>query len=93
MIVARPFKAGDRIQVGDSVGDVLDIGSFSTTIMEIREWVDADQYTGRILTIPNSFALNQDNKKLYKGLLLYLGRSPNSADLWQQLGKSQRNCS
>lgn len=62
IIISRPFKAGDRIQVGDSMGDVLDIGSFSTTIMEIREWVDADQYTGRILQIPNSFALNQTIK-------------------------------
>jgi small-conductance mechanosensitive channel len=62
IIMSRPFKAGDRIQVGDSTGDVLDIGSFSTAIMEIREWVDADQYTGRILHIPNSFALNQTIK-------------------------------
>lgn len=62
VIISRPFKAGDRIQVGDSTGDVLDIGSFNTTIMEIREWVDADQYTGRILHIPNSFVLNQTIK-------------------------------
>jgi len=62
IIISRPFKAGDRIQVGDSIGDVLDIGSISTTIMEIQEWVDADQYTGRILQVPNSFALNQTIK-------------------------------
>ncbi len=62
IIISSPFKAGDRIQVGDSTGDVLDIGSFSTTIMEIREWVDADQYTGRLLHIPNSFVLNQTIK-------------------------------
>ncbi|WP_230669682.1 mechanosensitive ion channel family protein [Methanosarcina barkeri] len=62
LILYHPFKAGDRIQVEDNVGDVLDIGSISTTIMEIREWVDADQYTGRILHIPNSFALNKTIK-------------------------------
>lgn len=62
IIMSRPFKAGDRIQIGDCTGDVLDIGSFSTAIMEIREWVDADQYTGRILHIPNSFVLNQTIK-------------------------------
>jgi len=66
IIISRPFKAGDRIQVGDSTGDVLDIGSFSTTIMEIKEWVDADQYTGRILHIPNSFVLNQTIKNYTK---------------------------
>jgi small-conductance mechanosensitive channel len=64
IFISRPFKAGDRIQVGDSIGDVLDIGSFSTKIMEIREWVDADQYTGRIVQIPNSFVLS-DNIKNY----------------------------
>lgn len=58
IFVSRPFKAGDRIQVGDSIGDVLDIGNISTTLMEIREWVDADQYTGRIIQIPNSFVLS-----------------------------------
>jgi len=66
IIVSRPFKAGDRIQVGDCTGDVLDIGSFSTAVMEIREWVDADQYTGRILHIPNSFVLNQTIKNYTK---------------------------
>lgn len=34
--------------------------------MEIREWVDADQYTGRILHIPNSFVLNQTIKNYTK---------------------------
>jgi small-conductance mechanosensitive channel len=62
LIIARPFKAGDRIQVQDTVGDVLDIGSLNTTLMEIREWVEADQYTGRIISIPNSFVLNQTIK-------------------------------
>jgi small-conductance mechanosensitive channel len=66
LILVRPFKAGDRIQVGDSTGDVLDIGSLSTTLMEIREWVDADQYTGRILIIPNNFVLNQTIKNYTK---------------------------
>ncbi|KKH98568.1 mechanosensitive ion channel protein MscS [Methanosarcina sp. 1.H.T.1A.1] len=66
IIISHPFKAGDRIQVGDSTGDVLDIGSFSTTVMEIKEWVDADQYTGRILHIPNSFVLNQTIKNYTK---------------------------
>lgn len=62
LILSRPFRAGDRIQVEDTVGDVLDIGSLSTTLMEIREWIDADQYTGRILSIPNSFVLTRTIK-------------------------------
>lgn len=66
LVVVRPFKAGDRIEVLEIVGDVLDIGSLNTTVMEIREWVDADQYTGRVLTIPNSFVLNQTIKNYTK---------------------------
>jgi small-conductance mechanosensitive channel len=66
IIIARPFKAGDRIQVQDTVGDVLDIGSFNTIVMEIREWVDADQYTGRIVHIPNGFALSEKIKNYTK---------------------------
>jgi small-conductance mechanosensitive channel len=59
LFISRPFVAGDRIQVEDIIGDVLDIKNFSTTIMEIREWVDGDQYTGRIIHLPNSFILNK----------------------------------
>lgn len=62
IIVSSPFKAGDRIQVGDNIGDVLDIGNFSTKLMEIREWGNSDQYTGRIIQLPNSFVLNQPIK-------------------------------
>lgn len=62
ILISSPFKAGDRIQVGDNIGDVLDIGNFSTKLMEIREWVNSDQYTGRIIQLPNSFVLNQPIK-------------------------------
>ena len=49
----RPFEVGDRIQVGDHAGDVVDIRIFQFTILEIGNWVDADQSTGRIIHIPN----------------------------------------
>jgi small-conductance mechanosensitive channel len=62
IFISRSFKAGDRIQVESEVGDVLDIKIFYTTIMEIREWVDGDQYSGRIIQLPNSFILNKTIK-------------------------------
>ncbi|MBU1096441.1 MAG: mechanosensitive ion channel family protein [Bacteroidetes bacterium] len=49
------YKVGDRVQLGGSVGDVIDIGILRTTLMECRQWVDGDQYTGRIVRIANSF--------------------------------------
>ena len=49
----RPLDAGDRIQLGEHSGDVIDINLFNFTVMEIGNWVDADQNTGRIIHIPN----------------------------------------
>ena len=53
ILVRRPFKVGDRIEVGPDAGDVIDIGFFRFSLQEIHNWVDADQTTGRILHIPN----------------------------------------
>jgi len=50
----KPFDVGDRIQLGDHAGDVIDIRIFQFTIIEIGNWVDADQSTGRMLHVPNS---------------------------------------
>jgi small-conductance mechanosensitive channel len=47
------YGIGDRISVNNVTGDVMDIGFMRTTIMEIGQWVKADQYTGRIVTISN----------------------------------------
>ncbi|MDA2938553.1 mechanosensitive ion channel family protein [Acidobacteria bacterium AH-259-A15] len=53
----RPFEVGDRIQIGDHTGDVIDLRLFRFTLMEIGNWVEADQSTGRVIHIPNSRAL------------------------------------
>jgi small-conductance mechanosensitive channel len=50
----RPFVVGDRIEIAGSAGDVLDIRLFQTHLVEIRNWVHADQSTGRILMVPNA---------------------------------------
>ena len=50
----RPFELGDRIQIGDVSGDVVDISVFQFTLLEIGNWVDADQSTGRIVHVPNA---------------------------------------
>ncbi len=53
IIWRKPFKVGDRVQMGENSGDVIDIRIFQFTIMEIGNWVDSDQSTGRIIHIPN----------------------------------------
>ena len=53
IIGKRPFRIGDRIQVGNYAGDVIDIRLFQFSINEINGWVEADQATGRVVHIPN----------------------------------------
>ena len=53
----KPFIIGDRIQVGAHAGDVIDIRVFKFSLVEIGNWVDADQSTGRVIHLPNSLIL------------------------------------
>jgi len=59
IIVRKPFKIGDRIQIGETSGDVIDIRVFQFSVVEIRNWVDADQSTGRIVHVPNSKVMSE----------------------------------
>ena len=54
ILIRRPFEVGDRIEIGNVKGDVIDIRLFYTSILEIGNWVEADQSTGRIIHIPNN---------------------------------------
>jgi small-conductance mechanosensitive channel len=49
----KPFDVGDRVQLGPYQGDVIDIRIFQFTLMEIGNWVAADQSTGRVIHVPN----------------------------------------
>ena len=53
ILARKPFALGDRIQIGEHAGDVIDLRLFQFTLLEIGNWVDADQSTGRIIHIPN----------------------------------------
>lgn len=59
VLTRRPFEVGDRIQIGDHQGDVVDISAFKFTILEIGNWVSADQSTGRVIHIPNAEVFRQ----------------------------------
>ena len=51
------YKPGDRIQIGETRGDVIDISFMRTEIVETGNWVSNDLYNGRVARIPNSAAL------------------------------------
>jgi small-conductance mechanosensitive channel len=63
----RPFEVGDRIQVGDVAGDVIDLRIFQFTILEIGNWVDADQSTGRVIHINNGAVFTQSLANFTRG--------------------------
>src|SRR6202166_3734282 len=54
---SKLYFVGDRVQIGDTHGDVIDIGLLRTTLMETGDWVSRDLYNGRIARIPNSTVL------------------------------------
>ena len=59
IIWRKPFKVGDRVDIGGIAGDVIDIRIFQFSLIEIGNWVDADQSTGRIVHVPNSKVLRE----------------------------------
>src|SRR5271154_5238717 len=54
---SKLYDVGDRVQIGETRGDVIDIGLLRTTLMEVGSWVGRDLYSGRIVRIPNNAVL------------------------------------
>jgi len=64
----QPFGVGDRIQVGNAVaGDVIDQRVFAFTLLEIGNWVHADQSTGRVIHVPNGRVFTETVANYSKG--------------------------
>jgi len=55
----KPFSIGDRIEIGGVKGDVIDIRILQFSVVEVGNWIDADQSTGRIVHVPNSKVLRE----------------------------------
>jgi small-conductance mechanosensitive channel len=67
IMIRRPFEVGDRIEIEGVAGDVIDIRVFQFSLLEIGNWVDADQSTGRILQVPNGKVLRAVTASFNKG--------------------------
>lgn len=48
------YSVGDRIEINKMTGDVIDVGFFYTRMMEIGNWITADQASGRVVQFSNS---------------------------------------
>ena len=67
IIWRSPFDVGDRIQLGVQSGDVIEVNIFNFTVMEIGNWVDADDHTGRLIHIPNGIIFTETLANYGKG--------------------------
>ena len=59
ILVRRPYRVGDRIEIDDATGDVIDVGYFDTTLWEFGgKYLSTDHPSGRIIKFPNSKVLS-----------------------------------
>ena len=49
------ISVGDRVEINEVKGDVIDIGLLRVAVLEVGNWVGAEQSTGRVVFFPNSF--------------------------------------
>lgn len=75
--VGRIYKVGDRVEVGEVHGDVIDITPLRTVLMEIgttagsNSWVKGRQHTGRVVAVSNK-ATFTDPVYNYSSLFNYI---------------------
>lgn len=59
ILTRRSFVVGDRVQVKENAGDVIDLRIFQFSLLEIGNWVEADQSTGRVIHMPNRLVFSE----------------------------------
>jgi small-conductance mechanosensitive channel len=60
LLIRQPYKVGDRIQIGEARGDVIDVSYLDTTLWEFGgPYLTTEHPSGRIIKFPNSLALNE----------------------------------
>jgi len=67
ILLRRPFRVGDRIETVGYRGDVVDIRLMRFTMLELGNWVDADQSTGRLVHIPNGRLFREPSANYTEG--------------------------
>src|SRR5207249_4793103 len=59
ILVRAPYRVGDRIEIGDARGDVIDVSYLDTTLWEIGgRHLTADHPSGRLVKFPNTNVFN-----------------------------------
>ena len=61
IVVRSPYKVGDRIQVSDFTGDVVEINYLDTTLWEFAgDYLSNDVPSGRLIRFPNSLIFQDE---------------------------------
>ena len=87
MRTAGAFHIGDRIEIGDFRGDVIDHNLLTTTIMEVGPDGLTHRLTGRAISLPNSMFLADPvtNETYTDDYVLHVFKVPmKQDDDWQQ---------
>jgi len=82
---SRTFTVGDRIEVTNFRGDVIDTNAFTTTILEIGPNHLTQQLTGRAIVLPNSIFLDKPviNETFTDDYVLHVFKVPVKIKDWQ----------
>lgn len=60
LLIRQPYRVGDRIQIGEAKGDVIDVSYMDTTLWEFGgPYLSTQHPSGRIIKFPNSLVLNE----------------------------------
>ncbi len=60
LLIRQPYRVGDRIQIEDAKGDVIDVGYLDTTLWEFGgPYLSTQHPSGRIVKFPNSLVLSK----------------------------------
>jgi small-conductance mechanosensitive channel len=60
ILVRQPFRVGDRIQIGEATGDVIDVSYLDTTLWEFGgKYMSGDHPSGRLIKFPNEKVLDE----------------------------------
>lgn len=72
IMLKRPFAVGERIEVENTRGDVIEVGFLATELWEIHgHLVTTNQPSGRVVTVPNAQFLTSQVKN-YSTLFEYV---------------------
>ncbi len=64
--IAKPFRIEDRIELLDTIGDVVNTNSMTFEILEVKGKDEGEQSTGIIVQIPNSKIFTESIKNYTK---------------------------